>query len=82
MSKLICSDCGKPMKPNEGEISTLAGYISPEGHDHNDNRRTKIYHCPEGHFKTVVKINKCHACNWVGRSHEGTYLHVVEEWYD
>jgi hypothetical protein len=81
MSKLICSKCNEPMEAGD-EISTLVGYISPKGHDHNDNRRTKVYHCPEGHFKIVVKINKCHVCDWVGRSYEGTYLHVVEEWYD
>lgn len=66
--KLLCRVCGEEMYTwTGGPIMTLVGYNSPEGHDHDDNCKYKVYHCKNGHHKKVYKISKCPACDWVGK---------------
>lgn len=53
----------------QGTMSTLVGYYSPEGHDHDDNCRTRLYHCGNGH-ETVIRVrNICRTpgCGWKGK---------------
>lgn len=70
---------------NGAESSTLVGYMSPPGHDHDDNCVSRRYECENGHIITVSKRNKCSNpdCDWVGR--EKCFCHhgkKVEEWPD
>lgn len=80
MDVLICH-CGLPMSSDGGVMSTLLGYASPPGHNHDDNCRCRMYMCEHGHVRIVFKRNRCPACDWVGKKHcnchEGEKL---EEW--
>ncbi len=62
-----CPDCGEPMS-HRGTSMTLVGYYSPPGHDHDDNCRTRIYTCPNGHSMGVSRQNSCPVCDWKGKS--------------
>lgn len=59
------------------------GYISPEGHDHDDNCVRRMYICGNGHQTILSKRNRCPNtdCDWVGEKtchcHEGE---KVDEW--
>lgn len=59
-----CSQCNEPMIC-VGESSTYAGFLSPPGHDHNDNCIRRIYQCDNGHRVTLSKRRRCH-CGWKG----------------
>lgn len=63
------------------ESTTLLGYTSPRGHDHDDNCVKRTYRCDEGHDVVVSKRNRCHRCDWVGKAtcpcHTGD---KVNEW--
>lgn len=48
VNAIMCEKCGKRMKPENGYSSTYVGYISPKGHDHDDNCKVKIYRCECG----------------------------------
>jgi hypothetical protein len=78
---LVCNECQSLMTPFGGVMSTLAGYISPPGHNHNDNCQTRHYICPNGHTRKISKRNKCPSCEWVGNDscfcHDGL---KVDEW--
>ena len=84
---LMCH-CGKEMI-NIGETVTYVGYISPKGHNHNDNCRVRKYQCKYKHEKIISKRNKCsdrglnRDCTWKGKEtcgcHEGK---KVDEWPD
>lgn len=82
-----CKECGKPLYHNVewGTSSTLVGYMSPPGHDHDDNCVNRIYQCDNGHKVNLSVVNKCPnpRCDWVGRKtcfcHEGEKL---EKWPD
>lgn len=74
----ICPICGlKLNKRYKGICSTLVGYISPLGHDHDDNCNTMCYMCDNGHKIGVSKINKCPVCVWVGKRECG--CHTIKE---
>lgn len=78
-----CSVCGEKMKPMHGMCSTLVGHVSPPGHDHDDNCKTKTYKCKNDHYEKVSKRNRCTNpdCDWVGK--EECFCHQgkkVEEW--
>ena len=70
--------CGNPFLKHSGEFVTLVGTFSPAGHDHDDNCRTRIYVCTEGHRTTLSRQNRCPACDWRGKltcfCHEGEKL--------
>lgn len=75
-----CAKCGGDMMLH-GESETLVAYISPLGHNHDDNCVSQKYLCECGHAETVSIRNRCNACNWVGQSecfcHPGK---KVDEW--
>jgi len=78
-----CPKCNGKMVC-EGTSSTLVYYTSPQGHDHDDNCRSRSYFCTEcGEELLISKRNKCPNpdCNWVGKEscwcHEGK---KVDEW--
>lgn len=57
------------MRQPAGAMETCIGYLSPPGHDHDDNCLTKVYSCPNGHWLKVSKRRRCPAvgCDWVGK---------------
>ena len=64
--RVKCPDCGTQMY--HGEMTqTLVGYISPAGHNHDDNCRIRIYICENGHEHRISKRNSCPACDWKGQ---------------
>jgi hypothetical protein len=81
MAKLICEKCGENMSADGGVMTTMVGFVSPPGHNHDDNCRFMRYVCKCGNIKTVSKRNRCPACDWVGRDecfcHDGKKL---DEW--
>jgi len=63
----LCPLCGKAMNCR-GTEATLVGYISPAGHNHDDNCRFRDYTCEGcGHRESVSKRNRCPVCDWVGK---------------
>lgn len=82
---MICSVCDEPMTAGL-VLETLVGYGRfPEGHNHDDNCRSRVYICKNGHKTWLSRRNKCPApgCEWKGREtcfcHPGT---KVDEWPD
>jgi hypothetical protein len=65
---MTCPECGAQFVwAEDGWSTTLVGYFSPSGHDHDDNCRLRSYQCANGH-RVVVSIRcRCHACEWVGK---------------
>ena len=68
--KLICEECNEPMYGDDSSSSTLVGYMSAPGHDHDDNCLTRRYRCANGHEQVVSVIRKCYnpECDWVGKT--------------
>jgi hypothetical protein len=64
--RAICPNCFDKIG-HGGTGSTLVGYLSPPGHNHNDNCRKRTYVCKCGYKKTVSKINTCPTCDWTGK---------------
>jgi hypothetical protein len=69
MDLKTCEKCGQPLI-HKYETSTLVGYHSPEGHDHDDNCVISEYHCSNGHMYGFRRQNKCstEGCSWVGKT--------------
>ena len=65
----ICPECGAIMS-HGGTRSTYVGYISPPGHDHDDNCLTRQYICKNGHRRVYSIRRRCPVpgCGWVGIS--------------
>jgi hypothetical protein len=85
MNEVICKECGEPMyiKPGEGWSETLVGYLSPPGHDHDDNCRSRRAYCSNGHRITVSIRRRCPnpECDWMGK--DSCFCHSdgkVDEW--
>lgn len=53
----------------KGYSSTYCGYISPPGHDHDNNERDFEMKCVCGNEFSVRVINTCpnHNCDWEGK---------------
>lgn len=64
-----CPKCGGAMH-STGAFTTLVGYLSPAGHDHDhdDNCRKREYRCACGHVEVVSRRNRCPVCDWAGKS--------------
>jgi len=80
---LKCANCGEEMTSSGGGSSTYVGYISPPGHDHDDNCVVRRYRCANGHEVKISKQNRCSAkgCEWIGASE--CFCHPdkkVKEW--
>jgi len=54
---------------SRGCISTDVGYLSPPGHNHDDNCTTMAAECSNGHTVSVSKRNECcdPDCDWKGK---------------
>lgn len=67
-----CPKCSDIMTYG-GTSSTYVGYLSPRGHNHDDNCLSRRYSCACGNQVKVSKQNKCDAdgCDWVGKSECG-----------
>ena len=79
-----CPECGVETRSG-GESQTLVGFMSPVGHDHDDNCRKRPYKCVNGHFWQESKQNRCSTpgCTWVGS--DECFCHPgkkVKEWTD
>ena len=78
-----CKTCGENARDLGHSSSTLVGYMSPPGHDHDDNCVNKTDRCPNGHNNSVSLRNRCSdpECDWVGKDscfcHDGP---KVDEW--
>lgn len=83
-----CKECGEEVliykKDNEwGPAETTVGYISPPGHDHNNNCLIMVGRCLNDHLQEVSIRRKCSNpnCNWVGK--EKCFCHPgkkVDKW--
>ena len=60
-----CPQCGVRCETNRMSI-TYVGYISPAGHDHDDNCRVFYFKCSNGHEFNIRVRNTCPVCNWKG----------------
>ena len=75
-----CPTCGLPlMRYDRSEFVTCVGYISPDGHNHDDNCRKRFYTCPNDHRINLSIINTCPACDWTGKK-ECFCSKKVEKW--
>lgn len=64
-----CAECGEPLvQLGTGEFQTLVGYSSPAGHNHDDNCKTRVYSCENGHRRVVSLRRRCPVCDWVGKA--------------
>ena len=65
-----CNQCNEDLIPQEntGGMVTCVAYYSPEGHDHDDNCKTRIYHCKNDHYVKLSIINTCPSCDWKGKT--------------
>lgn len=81
MTEMVCSECSEAFEYHGGTGSTLVGYFSPPGHDHNDNCKKRVYVCANGHKTMITKQNSCPKCEWTGKvtcfCHEGE---KAKEW--
>ena len=64
-----CPECREPASRTDWG-ATLVGYLSPAGHDHDDNCIRARLTCANGHTTTVMPQRKCPAegCDWVGKT--------------
>lgn len=78
-----CKTCGQPMRQDKSSVGVMScvGYLSPDGHDHDDNCVVRTYVCPNGHSAAVSKRRTCPVCDWKGK--ETCFCHQdpkVDEW--
>ncbi len=75
MSVPFLCRCGGPFIKHTGESTTLVGYYSEDGHDHDDNCLKRVYICADEHRTLVSLQRSCDACDWKGKErcfcHEG-----------
>lgn len=75
-----CPECNGVMS-HGGTSTTLVGYLSPPGHNHDDNCCKRTYRCENGHTMILSKRNRCDKCDWVGS--ENCFCHKgnkVDQW--
>lgn len=72
-----CPVCEQPFVSHGPTEQTCKGYLSPPGHDHDDNRVVRRYRCGAGHVTSVRLRRRCGVpgCAWVSRQEGGE-----EEW--
>lgn len=63
-----CPTCSLPpiKEVGLGEFTTLVGYHSPEGHNHDDNCVKREYICANRHHFTLSIRRSC-PCGWLGK---------------
>lgn len=47
----------------------MLGYVSPPGHDHDDNCLSTSFTCEQGHITKIFVRRRCSnpECDWVGK---------------
>ena len=78
-----CRECGGAFVSHSGEGSTLLGFASPPGHNHDDNCLVRVYQCASGHDTALSVRRRCESCDWVGKT--GCFCHQgqkVSKWPD
>ena len=82
--KAYCPKCNEELHPAytgiyAGEWTTAVGYLSPPGHNHDDNCRTMMYVCKNGHGIKLSVRNRCSApgCGWMGK--ERCWCHQLDK---
>ncbi len=82
---ICCRECSEAMYigPGTGWSETLVSYISPPGHDHDDNCRSRVVYCSNGHYIQASIRRRCsnENCDWVGK--DKCFCHPggkVDEW--
>jgi hypothetical protein len=76
-----CKECNREMFWDGYEFSTMLGYSSSGGHDHNDNCLIRIYKCFNGHVLKESLRRVCPVCDWKGK--EECFCHSgkkVDRW--
>jgi hypothetical protein len=76
-----CPECSELFTSRSGTMSTLVGFRSPEGHNHDDNCTGREYYCPNGHKTTIALRRSCPSCDWRGK--ETCFCHPggkVDRW--
>ena len=68
----ICPECSEKMIAGP-TITTLVGYSSPKGCDHDDNCLTRVYKCINNHSRRVSIRRVCPNCSWVGKDDCGCH---------
>jgi len=58
-------DCGKEVRLLE-TFSTLVGYHSPEGHNHDGNCAREYWACEDKHRYVAHPRRSCEKCDWQG----------------
>ena len=77
-----CPTCSLETR-HTGTSTTLVGYGSPDGHDHDDNCWKRRYRCANGHEWIESRRTRCPACDWRGK--ETCHCHggpKVDDWTD
>ena len=82
MNTLVCPTCNaESTLTSDGMTTTLVGYSSPLGHDHDDNCHIRVAKCGNGHTFRVSKRRTCPSCNWKGK--EACFCHPqrkLDDW--
>lgn len=79
---MLCQ-CGEPFVKHTAESTTLVGYYSEDGHDHDDNCLKRVYICADEHRTLLSIMRTCDRCDWTGK--ERCFCHPgdkVVEWPD
>lgn len=77
-----CPECGELLVYSGFETTTLVGYVSPRGHNHDDNCVERMYTCKNDHKIFVSKINTCPVCDWTGKKKCFCCGEKQEKWPD
>lgn len=78
-----CPQCGEELVSSGGTYTTLVGYSSPLGHNHDDNCRSRAYLCANGHVVRLSRRNRCDfpGCAWKGKADCFCHPHAkVDDW--
>jgi hypothetical protein len=78
-----CQICSELFVSCSERGTTLVGYtrfnLPTPDCDHDDNCRTRVYECKNGHKTVLSIVNKCNHCDWTGKQY-CFCSQKVEEW--
>lgn len=84
---LNCRECGEVMRPKTMgeewptmlgdkrfcETTTLVGFGSPAGHNHDNNCWCRLYVCSNNHEVKIGRRMECDTCDWKGMERCGCH---------
>lgn len=77
-----CRECNENLfSLNNCYATTDMFFESPDGHNHDDNCKSRVFECKNGHNITLSKRNTCPICDWKGK--KTCFCHddeKVDEW--